>query len=301
MPNTITLKPLGEIIEKTFTQIETRCRNILDPVGITTGFQDLDELISGLQPSTLTVIGASPAMGKTSIVLSLLDYVAFNDHNAEEKILTFFSMETPKELLTERLLCLDANVNLNNLHTGKLTEKDWESLWKACNRLTSTNIYIDDSYVLTTNDIRERLNILKKRGLIGIVVIDSIQSIAPISRRPKRNDELDEITRDLKAIATEFNVPVLVTSQLNNIIEDRYFKRPRLSDICDSNYIANWADLILLLYREDYYHPDTDNQNVAELIIAKNRYGPTGTIFLFFQKELCKFRCLSFNRKKKIL
>ncbi len=226
MENCLALKPIEKILAEAFPRIEQLCRESDWPLGITTGFKELDELTAGLQPATLTVIGARPAMGKTALLLTILRHIAFDTSCGVNNTIAFFSLETPNQQLMERLLCLDANISVCKLRTGELCEAEW------------------------------------------------------------------------KALSIEFNVPVIVTSQLDRTLEERYNKTPLLSDLGTSNHIVNVADLVLLLYREDYYDFETENQNIAELILAKHRFGPTNTIFLFFQKETGKFRSLSFDKTK---
>jgi replicative DNA helicase len=298
MPTLSSLEHINKVLSKTFPRVEHLCRESDWLQGIKTGFKDLDNLTAGLQPATLTVIGARPGMGKTALLLTILHNMAFNSECSTNKAIAFFSPETPAQLLTERLLCLDANIYIGKLHNGELREAEWKALWKSCERLKSSNLYINDTNLLTTNAIRTQLQILAKSQFIDVIAIDSLQSLVASAPKANRNDELEEIARDLKAISIEFNVPIIVTSQLNRSLEDRHFKEPLLSDVGTSNHIVNVADLVLLLYREDYYSSNTENQNIAELKLAKHRFWPTTTIFLFFQKETGKFRCLSFDKNR---
>ena len=298
MENVLALKPIEKILTEAFPRIEQLCRESDWPLGITTGFKELDELTAGLQPATLTVIGGRPAMGKTALLLTILRHIAFDTSCGVNNTIAFFSLETPNQQLMERMLCLDANISVCKLRSGSLCETEWKALWKSCNHLNEANLYINDSNVLTTNTIREYLKDLSATQPVGVIAIDSLQALVVNTPKAKRDDELEEITRDLKAISIEFNVPVIVTSQLDSSLEERYIKRPLLRDLGTSNHIVNVADLVLLLYREDYYDIETEDQNIAELILAKHRFGPTNTIFLFFQKETGKFRSLSFDKSK---
>lgn len=234
-------------------------------------------------------------MGKTALLLTILRHIAFDTSCGVNNTIAFFSLETPNQQLMERMLCLDANISVCRLRSGSLCEIEWKALWKSCNHLNEANLY---SNVLTTNTIRECLKDLSEAQPVGVIAIDSLQSLAATTTKATRDDELEEIIRDLKAISIEFNVPVIVTSQLDRSLEERYSKRPLLSDLGTSNHIVNVADLVLLLYREDYYDIETEDQNIAELILAKHRFSPTNTIFLFFQKETGKFRSLSFDKSK---
>ena len=298
MENFLALKSIEKILAEAFPRIEQLCRESDWPLGITTGFKELDELTAGLQPATLTVIGGRPAMGKTALLLTILRHIAFDTSCGVNNTIAFFSLETPNQQLMERMLCLDANISVCRLRSGSLCEAEWKALWKSCNHLNEANLFINDSNVLTTNSIREYLKDLSAAQPVGVIAIDSLQSLVANTPKAKRDDELEEIIHDLKAISIEFNVPVIVTSQLDNSLEERYIKRPLLRDLSTSNHIVNVADLVLLLYREDYYDIETEDQNIAELILAKHRFGPTNTIFLFFQKETGKFRSLSFDKSK---
>ena len=298
MQTLLYLEHIDKILTKTFPRIEQLCCESDYPQGLKTGFKDLDELTAGLQPATLTVIGARPAMGKTALLLTILHNIAFDSECGTNNAIAFFSPDTPAQPLTERLLCLDANVCTNKLHKGDLRETEWKALWKSCERLKSSNLYINDTNILSTSTIRTQLQDLAKSQTIDVIAIDSLQSLNPSCPKTNRNDELEEIARELKAISIEFNAPVIVTTQLDRALEARQYKHPLLSDVGTSDHIVNVSDLVLLLYREDYYFSDTENQNIAELRLAKNRLGPTTTLFLFFQKETGKFRCLSFDKNR---
>lgn len=298
MNDFLALKPIKKILAETFPRVGQLRRESDWPLSITTGFQELDELTAGLPPATLTVIGGRPVMGKTALLLIILHHIACDTSYYVNNTIAFFSLETPNQQLTERLLCLDANISLCKLRSGKLCEAEWKALWKSFDHLSEAKLYINDSNVLTTSAIREYLKDLSATQPVGVIAIDSLQSLATTTPKATRTDELEDIIRDLKALSIEFNVPVIVTSKLNRSLEERYSKRPLLSDLGTTNHIVNVADLVLLLYREDYYDYETENKNIAELILAKHRFGPTNTIFLFFQRETGKFRSLSFDKTK---
>lgn len=298
MNDFLALKPIKKILAETFPRVGQLRRESDWPLSITTGFQELDELTAGLPPATLTVIGGRPVMGKTALLLTILHHIACDTSYYVNNTIAFFSLETPNQQLTERLLCLDANISLCKLRSGKLCEAEWKALWKSFDHLSEAKLYINDSNVLTTSAIREYLKDLSATQPVGVIAIDSLQSLATTTPKATRTDELEDIIRDLKALSIEFNVPVIVTSKLNRTLEERYSKRPLLSDLGTTNHIVNVADLVLLLYREDYYDYETENKNIAELILAKHRFGPTNTIFLFFQRETGKFRSLSFDKTK---
>ena len=292
------LNSIKDILLKSFPNKRILCNEENSINGLKTGFNKLDKLTFGLQPASLTVIGGRPSMGKTSLLLTMLNNIIHSTDTAQPKTVVLFSLETPAELLTDHLLCIHSNVNIRNFKAGSLTESEWKALWKANTTLQKTNLYIDDSCAITAKEIRERIKNLKATNNIDLVAIDSLQLITASTPKPQREYVLDEIARELKQIAAEFNIPIVVTSQLNRNLEKRSVKRPLLYDLCATNNIANYADLVLLLYREDYYNLTTEYENIAELIVAKNRYGLTDTIYMFYKRKNYTFIPLDLSIKK---
>lgn len=264
--------------------------------GIPTDFNDFDRLTSGLQPSDFIIIAARPSMGKTALALNIVQNVALRGHTKKglQKpfIIAFFSLEMSKEQLMYRMVCAEANVDSQRIRTGELQNKDWENIWNACDKLTKAKIAIDDTPAISVMEMRSRARKIKsEQGGLDLIVVDYLQLMQGSSKRSNegRQQEVSEISRSLKALARELNVPIIALSQLSRSVEARQVKRPMLSDLRDSGSIEQDADLVCLLYREDYYNPETENQNITELIVAKNRNGPVDTVNLFFHKQFTKF------------
>ncbi len=283
--------PIKSIIFDTFNKIEQLYASKGGITGLPTGFKDLDRLMSGLQPSDLILIAARPSMGKTAFVLNIAQHVAIR----EKKPVAFFSLEMSKEQLVQRMLCAEAAIDAQRLRIGELEENDWGKLVKAADRLSSAPIYIDDTAGITVVEMRAKARRLKIEHGLQLVIIDYLQLMqgATGSRSENRQQEISEISRFLKGLAREMNVPVIALSQLSRSVESRQVKRPMLSDLRESGSLEQDADIVAFLYREDYYNPDTDKKNVTEVIVAKHRNGPVDTIQLFFHKQFTKFADLS--------
>ncbi len=272
--------------------------------GLPSGYQDLDRLTSGLHPSDFIILAARPSMGKTALALNIAENVALRAHKStkgQPRTVAFFSLEMSKEQLVHRMLCSEANVDSQRLRTGELRDEDWDSLWDACEALNSARIYIDDTPAITALEMRSKARRLKAEHGLDLIVVDYLQLMQGSGRRTgpsadNRQQEVSDISRSLKALARELDVPVLALSQLSRSVESRQVKRPLLSDLRESGSLEQDADIVAFLYREDYYNPDTENKNVTELIIAKHRNGPVDTIHLFFQKQYTKF--LGFSKQK---
>ena len=257
-----------------------------DIIGLPTGFADIDKMTAGLQPGDLIIIAGRPGMGKTSFALNL----ALNVTQASSWPVLIFSLEMSKEQLAQRMLSVMAEVSLQHLRTGRLSSAELSKVIRSVQKFKTIPIFIDDTSNLTAMEIRSKARRLKtKEGKIGLIVIDYLQLIAPTIPRESRNQELSEISRSLKALAKELEVPVIALSQLSREVERRPDKRPMLSDLRESGAIEQEADLVIFLYREDYYFKDAKEPGVTEVIIAKQRNGPTGTIKLAFLKEFTKF------------
>lgn len=264
--------------------------------GLPTGFKDFDKLSSGLQPSDLIIIAARPSMGKTALALNIVQNIAIRGHKTkgQEKpfVIAFFSLEMSKEQLLHRMLCAEANIDTQRLRTGEMDPKDWEKIWNTCDTMSKTKIAIDDTPAITVLEMRSKARKIRSdQGRLDLIVVDYLQLMqgSKKSSNEGRQQEVSEISRSLKALARELNIPIIALSQLSRGVESRQVKRPMLSDLRDSGSIEQDADMVCLLYREDYYNPETENQNVTELIVAKNRNGPVDTVNLFFHKQFTKF------------
>ncbi|MFN3995445.1 MAG: replicative DNA helicase [bacterium] len=261
-------------------------------VGTPTGFDELDRMTSGLQKGDLVILAARPSMGKTAFAINL----AYNIVVKSKLPVIFFSIEMPKEQIAQRFLSLESSVPLAKIRTATLTIQDMDRIAEAISILSEQPIYIDDSPILSTIDIRiksRKVKIEKKQ--LGAIFIDYIQLIKSEEKSESRVQELSEISRSLKALAKELNVPIIALSQLSREVEKRQDKKPLLSDLRESGAIEQEADLVMFLYRDDYYNKDSKKANVTEVIIAKQRNGPTGSIYLYFAKDILKFFPLASN------
>jgi replicative DNA helicase len=280
--------PVKSIIMEAFDKIEQLYASKGGITGLATGFKDFDRLTAGLQPSDLILIAARPSMGKTAFVLNIARNVAVR----EKKPVAFFSLEMSKEQLVQRLLCSEAPIDAQRLRIGDLKDDDWKNLVRAAERLSSAPIFIDDTPGMTVAEMRSKARRLKVEQNLGLVVIDYLQLMSGQSgsgRSENRQQEISEISRSLKSLARELSVPVIALSQLSRGVESRQSKKPMLSDLRESGSLEQDADIVAFLYREDYYNSETENKNLAEVIIAKHRNGPVDTIVLNFQKQFTRF------------
>lgn len=277
---------ISETLITTYQDIETRSNGTASP-GIPCGFYDLDATTSGFQRSDLIIVAARPAIGKTAFALNMAYYVGAN------KLPTaFFSLEMTKGQLVQRLLSGETGIESSDLRTGRISNTQWESLARAIQSLSESEIYIDDTETITLNHVRSQCRKLQKvKGDLGLIVIDYLQLMVGSGEDDVR--EISRITRGLKKLARELNVPIIALSQLNRGVEARTNKRPMLSDLRQSGSIEQDADIVMMLYRDEYYNPDTPDRGIAEIIIAKHRNGPTGTIKLLFDPQYTKFRNLA--------
>lgn len=292
--NDVSFKRVSEVIGPAFRQIEEQFHRSEQTVtGVMTGFEDLDRLTGGFQPGSLNILAARPSMGKTALALNIARNVAVHS----DLPVLLFSLEMGADQLVQRMLGSEARVNIQDLRTGNFAKEDWEKLTAAAGRLTKAPIYIDDSSVLTTTDMRARCRRFKARyNSLGMIVVDYLQLMSMARRIENKQQEVSEISRGLKAIARELEVPVLSLSQLSRAVESRNDKRPQLSDLRDSGAIEQDADLVALLYRESYYEKDVppDQQDdSAVLDIAKHRNGPTGVVHLMFMRQHTRFESKS--------
>lgn len=285
---------LKSILIETFERIEQIYESKGGVTGLPTGFTDLDRMTAGLQPSDLIILAARPSMGKTTFALNIARYAA-----VELKIpVVIFSLEMSKEQLALKLLCSEAGVDNQRIRTGTLMDNDWPRLSHALGRLSDANMFIDDTAGASALEIRSRARRIKAENGLGLIVIDYLQLMQNHGRSENRQQEVSEISRSLKSLARELEVPVVALSQLSRAVEQRTSKVPSLADLRESGSLEQDADLVVFLYREDYYNPETDKKNITDLIIAKQRNGPTGSIELLFQKEFSKFAGIDKYRKQ---
>lgn len=276
---------IRDVVIETFDMIEQLYKNKGRMTGVPTGFLDLDEMTSGFQPSDLIIIAARPSMGKTSFALNIAQYAAIR----EKVPVAIFSLEMSKEQLVQRMLCAEAHIDSHKLRTGNLDEDDWPKLARAMGPLSEAPIYIDDTPGINIMEMRAKARRLKAEKGLGLILIDYLQLMQGRGNSENRQQEISEISRSLKALARELRVPVVALSQLSRAPEMRQDHRPILSDLRESGSQEQDSDLVAFLYRDEYYHPDTDKKNIAEVIIAKQRNGPTGVIELVWLDKYTKF------------
>lgn len=286
---------IKEILTDTFEHIEALYQRKEQITGIPTGFVELDRLTSGLQPSDLIVVAGRPSMGKTAFALNVAQHAAI--HASIPSLV--FSLESAKEQLVERMLCAEARVDSQKLRTGFLSEEDWSHLTDAAGILAETPVYIDDTPNISVMELRAKARRLKAEKDIKMVLVDYLQLMAGDRRMENRQQQISEISRSLKALAKELNIPVIAISQLSRAVEQRENKRPRLSDLRESGAIEQDADLVLSLYREHYYSHRDEDEGVAELIINKQRRGPVDKIKLTFISEYTRFENPEFGRDER--
>ncbi|MDN5326314.1 MAG: replicative helicase [Moorella sp. (in: firmicutes)] len=276
--------PIKDVLLQTFEQLERLSTHKGEVTGVPT-FHDLDRILSGLQPSDLIICAARPGMGKTSFCLNIAQQVA-----VKEKLpVAIFSLEMSREQLVQRMLAAEAMVEQQRLRTGYLTEDDWARLVNAAGILGEAPIYIDDTPAISALEVRAKARRLQSETGLGLVVVDYLQLMQAHRRVDSRQQEIALISRAMKALARELNVPVMVLSQLNRGVEQRQDKRPVMADLLESGAIEADADVIIFLYRPQYYDPDTDKKGIAEVIVAKHRNGPVGTVEMAFLPEFTKF------------
>lgn len=283
---------IKEILITAFDEIEKRYKNKSKISGMPSGFIDLDVKTSGLNPSDLIIVAARPAMGKSAFVLNIADYVASHEHMP----VMMFSLEMSKEQLVNRILCSESEIDSMKLRNAELTSEDWLKLGQASGQLADVPLYIDDTPGLSAAELRAKCRKAKLEKNIGLVIIDYMQLMESKLRNESRQQEISEISRSLKILAKELNVPVIALSQLSRASEARADHRPMLSDLRESGAIEQDADIVLFLHREDYYDENTDKKGIAEVIIAKNRNGATGTVELAWLGKYTKFANLYKDR-----
>lgn len=285
---------IKDIVKDSIEAIDKLYQNKAHITGIPTGFTDFDIKTAGLQPSDLIVIAGRPSMGKSAFAINIVEHCSIL-----EKIPTvFFSLEMSKEQLVQRLLCSHARIDAHKVRTGYLSASDWPSLTTAAGKLSEAPIFIDDMPCSSVLELRAKARRLKAHHNIALIVVDYLQLMRGSSNIENRQQEISEISRSLKALARELNVPVIAISQLSRAVENRTDHRPQLSDLRESGAIEQDADVVVLLMREEYYNPTEENKGTAEAIIAKQRNGPVGTVKLAFLKEYTRFENLATHQEQ---
>lgn len=277
--------PIKQIVIQALEKIEMASKQKGNVTGIATGFVDLDYRMSGLQPSDLVLVAARPSMGKTAFVLNIAQYVAFHSNLAT----AIFSLEMSKEQLVNRLFALEARVDAQLLRSGNLADSDWEKLIEGAGTIGKSKLIIDDTPGISISELRSKCRKYKLEQDLKLVIIDYLQLMSGSGRSDSRQQEISDISRSLKGLARELNVPVIALSQLSRQVEQRPDHRPMLSDLRESGAIEQDADVVMFIYRDDYYNKDTENKNIAEIIIAKQRNGPIGTIRLAWMPQYTRF------------
>lgn len=287
---------IKDVLEESFDRIDKLHKEKGVLRGVPTGFRDLDNLLAGLQRSDLIILAARPSIGKSSLALNIADHVA-----CEAKLpVGLFSLEMSKEQVIDRFLCLRGSVDSWKLRTGNLEDEDFGKLNYAMGILSEAPIFIDDSPFLNVMEIRTKARRLQVEHDLGLIIIDYMQLMSGMGSRSADNrvQEVSEISRSLKALARELNVPVLAISQLSRAVEHRPDKRPMLADLRESGSIEQDSDVVMFIYRDDYYDKDSDRKNIAEILIRKHRNGPTGDIELYFRPEFMKFASVEKKMKE---
>jgi replicative DNA helicase len=286
---------LDAVVPSTFQTIEAAFRNQSDVTGLRTGFQKLDSMTSGLQRGDLLILAARPSMGKTALALN----VAYNAATKADAGVAVFSMEMSREQLVLRLLCSATGFNLHNVRRGKLRAEDWPRLTRACDQLSRAPIFLDDTPGQTVLEMKAKARRLQQQHGIKLVIVDYMQLMSGSARAENRQQEISQISRSLKAMAKDLDVPVLALSQLSRAVEARSDHKPMLSDLRESGSIEQDADVVMFIYREEYYKPDDEEvRNKATLIIGKQRNGPTGEFDLHFHKEFTRFSDLAASQQE---
>ncbi len=283
--NTGDFVPIRQVVMNAMDKIEKAAKNKGAVTGIPTGFVDLDYRTAGMQPSDLVLIAARPSMGKTAFVLNIAEHVAFR----QNKTVAIFSLEMSKEQLVNRLFSLESKVDSQHIRTGQLSDQEWEKLIESAGVIGKSNLIIDDTPGISIAELRSKCRKYKLEHNLSMIIIDYLQLMSGSGRTDSRQQEISDISRSLKAVARELSVPVLALSQLSRAVEQRPDHRPMLSDLRESGAIEQDADVVMFIYRDDYYNHDTDKKDVAEIIIAKQRNGPIGTIELAWLPNYTKF------------
>lgn len=277
--------PIRQVVMNALEKIEAASKNSGRVTGIATGFLDLDYKTSGMQPADLVLIAARPSMGKTAFVLNIAQHVAFRLKEA----VAIFSLEMSKEQLVNRMFSLESNVDAQNLRNGTLSDEEWEKLIESAGVIGKSKLIIDDTAGISISELRSKCRKFKLEHNIKMIIIDYLQLMSGSGRNESRQQEISEISRSLKKLARELNVPVLALSQLSRAVEQRPDHRPMMSDLRESGAIEQDADVVMFIYRDDYYNKDSEKKGISEIIIGKQRNGPIGTVELVWLPEYTKF------------
>jgi replicative DNA helicase len=283
--------PIRDLMADYMTKLDQLHERRGTIVGVPTGFTDLDRLTGGLQKSDLIILAARPAIGKTSLALSL----AHNSAMKHGQSIAVFSLEMSKEQLVQRLLSMDASIDQQRLRTGWIEDDEWDRIIVAMEGLSQANIWIDDTAGISTTEMRSKARRLQAEHGVDLIIVDYLQlmqSVVGNKRNENRVQEVSEISRNLKGLARELNVPVLALAQLSRTVESRQSKVPQLSDLRESGSIEQDADIVMFIYRDDVYNPDSERKNIADIIVAKHRNGPVGEVSLYFQASQTRFHDL---------
>ncbi len=282
---TSAFQSIKDILLDTFKHLEVLYNNRGGITGVPTSFGDLDSICCGLQPSDFIILAGRPSMGKTSLGLCI-GYSAALNHDIPVAV---FSLEMSKEQLVSRILCAEAKVDQHRLRTGMLSEEDWRNLHETAAKLAKAPIYIDDTAAISVRQVRAKAKQLKTEKGLGLIIIDYLQLMQGGRRAENRQQEISDISRSLKGLAKELNIPVVALSQLSRSVEQRPNKRPVMSDLRESGSLEQDADMVMFIYRDEYYNPESEKKGIAEIIISKHRNGPVGIVELGFLKEFTKF------------
>lgn len=284
--NTGEFVPIRQVVMNAMDNIEKASRNKGNVTGVATGFLDLDYRTAGMQPSDLILVAARPSMGKTAFVLNIAEYVAFK----QNKTVAIFSLEMSKEQLVNRLFSMESKVDSQHLRTGNLSDAEWEKLIESAGIIGKSNLIIDDTPGISISEMRSKCRKYKLEHNLEMIIIDYLQLMSGSGKSSdSRQQEISDISRSLKALARELHVPVIALSQLSRAVEQRPDHRPMLSDLRESGAIEQDADVVMFIYRDDYYNKDTEKKGIAEIIIAKQRNGPIGTVELVWLPDFTKF------------
>ncbi len=286
--------PIRQVVMNALDKIEIASKNKGNVTGVPTGFIDLDYRTAGMQPSDLILIAARPSMGKTALALNIAQYVAFKKNLP----VAIFSLEMSKEQLVNRMFSLESSVDAQKLRTGQLNDQEWERLIESAGIIGKSNLIIDDTPGISVSELRSKCRKYKLEQNLSMIIIDYLQLMTGSGRTDSRQQEISDISRSLKAIARELNVPLIALSQLSRAVEQRPDHRPMLSDLRESGAIEQDADVVMFIYRDDYYNHDTDKKGISEIIIAKQRNGPIGTVELAWLPEYTRFANLEHRRGK---
>lgn len=280
---------IKDILMDTFKHLEHLAKHKGEIHGVPTGFIDLDRLCQGLQPGDLVIVAGRPSMGKTSFGMG----IAYNAAEQTNKPVAVFSLEMSKEQLVQRMLCAEAMVDQHKIRTGSIGDEDWAKLTQKAREIAKLPIFIDDSGILTARQLRSKARRLHMERGLGLIVIDYLQLMQGSGRTENRQQEIANISRSLKALAKELSVPILALAQLSRSVEQRQDKKPIMSDLRESGSLEQDADVVMFIYRDEYYNPDTERVGIADIIVAKQRNGPTGVVELAFLKEYTKFMTMT--------